>query len=133
MPGGPVIAHGVDLVEVPRIAAVIERHESRFLDRTFTHAELAYADANPKRRTEHLAARFAAKEAVFKALGTGWARGIAWTDCEVTRSGEGRPGVALTGKAAKIAEALGVVGWLLSLSHTESVAMASVIGFGDNH
>lgn len=106
---------------------MLSRHGERFLERVFTEAERAYADANPRRRAEHLAARFAAKEAVLKALGTGWRDGIAWTDVEVVREPSGRPGVRLHGRAAGIAAELGVSGWLLSLTHTGDTAAASAI------
>lgn len=128
-PGAPVIAHGIDLAEVSRIGAMVERHGDRFLTRCFTPAELAYA--NPaRRRNEHLAARFAAKEAVFKAIGTGWARGVGWLDCEVTRDPSGAPGVRLSGRAAEIASALGIAAWLLSLSHSGGLAIASAVALG---
>ncbi|MGD9791297.1 MAG: holo-ACP synthase [Phycisphaerales bacterium] len=123
------LAHGIDLVPVARLARSIDQHGDRFLERVFTSGERDYAHAN-KRRDEHLAARFAAKEAVFKALGTGWSGGIAWTDVEVTRDESGRPAIVLTGKAATIAASLGIKSWLVSLSHTEDHAIASVIGLG---
>lgn len=123
------IAHGVDIVENARFASLLDRHPERARRRLFTEAELAYAWGK-KREIEHLAARFAAKEAVLKALGTGWADGIAWTDVEVTRADNGRPGVRLSGLAAETAERLGIGDWLLSLSHTEHHAMASAIALG---
>lgn len=86
------IAHGVDLVENARFASLLDRHPERARRRLFTEAELAYASG--KREIEHLAARFAAKEAVLKALGTGWADGIAWTDVEVTRARQRSAGCA---------------------------------------
>ena len=86
-----IVGHGIDLVEVSRIAELLERHGERFLERCFTAAERGYSDASVKRREEHLAARFAAKEAVLKALGTGWRDGIAWTDIEVVRRPSGQP------------------------------------------
>jgi holo-[acyl-carrier protein] synthase len=121
------LAHGVDIVEIDRFEALLGRHPERARRRLFTEGELAYA-AGRRREAEHLAARFAAKEAVLKALGTGWTEGIAWTDVEVTRDGAGRPGVRLHGRAAELARERGVAEWLLSLSHTERCAMASVIG-----
>ncbi len=124
----PRILHGVDLVEVARIAKMRDEHPDRFLDRCFTPAEQEYAQGSSRRLDEHLAARVAAKEAVVKALGTGINHGVAWTDIEVTRDAEGRPGLKLTGEAAKHAEAKGVVSWAISLSHTGGMAMASVIG-----
>lgn len=89
-----IVGHGIDAAEVARIGAMIDRHGERFLSRCFTAGERAYADAS-KRRVEHYAARFAAKEAILKCLGTGWSRGVAWTDAEVVREPSGKPGVAL--------------------------------------
>lgn len=122
-----VLAHGVDIVEVSRIGAMVAEHGEHFLERVFTQGEREYAHAS-KRRDEHLAGRFAAKEAVLKALGTGWSQGIAWTDIEVTRGPAGEPGVRLSGKAKSIADSLGIGRWVLSLSHTENYAVASAIG-----
>ncbi len=123
----PVVGMGVDLVGLDRIEGLLSRHEERFLDRCFTAAEREYADRNPKRRVEHLAARFAAKEAVLKALGTGWAEGIGWTDVEVVREASGKPGVNLTGRAAAIARERGITSWHLSLSHASGFAVASAV------
>jgi holo-[acyl-carrier protein] synthase len=122
-----MIAHGVDIVEVQRIASMIERHGQQFLDRVFTAGEQAYA-RDSRRRDEHLAARFAAKEAALKALGTGWRSGIAWTDVEVVPLPSGQPTLRVHGRAAEIAAELGISSWSLSLSHTSSMAVASVIG-----
>jgi len=128
--GGCSILHGVDLVDCARLARSLDRFGDRFLERVFTEGERAYADSSAKRRVEHLAARFAAKEAVLKALGTGWRSGIAWTDVEVVREASGRPTVRLHGQAARAAGSLGVEAWVLSLSHTPTMAIASVIGVG---
>ncbi len=119
--------HGVDIVSVPRIGELLSEHPERFLERCFGPEERAYCESQPRRRVEHYAARFAAKEAVMKALGTGLTQGIRWRDIEVTRSSAGAPGVRLSGRAAEIASGLDVREWLLSLSHTESLAMASVV------
>lgn len=124
-----ILGHGVDLVEVARIQASIDRHGERFLDRVFTAAEQAYA-AGSKRRVEHLAARFAAKEAALKALGTGWRSGIAWTDVEVVSEPSGAPTLRITGRAAEIAAERSITAWHISLSHTERQALASVIATG---
>jgi holo-[acyl-carrier protein] synthase len=123
------IAHGIDLVPVSRIARMVADHDQRFLDRCFTPAERAYAEPS-RRRDEHLAARFAAKEAVMKALGTGLDDGLTWTEIEVVREPSGRPGIALRGRALEIAAALGIHSWLVSLSHTDDHAAASVIALG---
>ncbi len=124
-----VVGHGADLVEVERIGAMLDEHGQRFLDRCFTPAEQAYK-ADSRRRVEHLAARFAAKEAVLKALGTGLTGGIAWTDIEVVNAPSGAPRIALRGAAADAAATLGATSWVVSLSHTETHALASVIALG---
>lgn len=123
----PIIGHGIDLIEVARIAQMLERHGQRFLDRVFTPAEQAYA-ASSKRQVEHLAARFAAKEAALKALGTGWRDGIAWTDVEIVVAPTGKPSLMLHHAAAEIAKDLGIRSWTISLTHTSSHAIASVLG-----
>lgn len=122
-----IVGHGVDIVEVSRIRAMLARHEDQFLDRCFTPAEQSYAEAAGKRRDERLAGRFAAKEAVLKALGTGWRHGIAWTEIEVTPDDAGAPKLSLTGQARAFADSLGATVWHLSISHTETHAIASVI------
>ena len=124
------LAHGVDLVEVARITEMLEKHGPRFLDRCFTEAERADCFVNEKRSDERLAARFAAKEAALKALGTGWVDGIAWTDVEVVRLPSGEPTLLVTGRAEQIAAGRGITGWRVSLSHTATHAMASVIATG---
>jgi len=122
-----VLVHGIDLVEVARIGRMVSEHGESFLTRCFTQRELSYAGER-KRRDEHLAARFAAKEAVLKALGTGWSNGIAWTDVEVVLLPSGQPTVNLAGRAGEIAMSQGIGRWLISLSHTETFAVASAIG-----
>lgn len=124
----PILGHGIDIVETARIRRLFEEHGERFLNRVFTPLERAYADRSAKRRFEHLAGRFAAKEAVLKVLGTGWRGGIAWTDIEIRNESSGQPTVHLTGECAKIAEKLGIVRWLVSISHIETHATASAIG-----
>jgi len=125
-----VLGHGVDIVDIARIERTLNDHSERFLERCFTPAERAYAEGS-KRRTEHLAARFAAKEAVMKALGCGWAEGVGWTDIEVTRAESGQPSVVLRGEAERRASGMGIRRWVVSLSHTEMMAIASVIACGD--
>ncbi len=124
------IAHGIDIVEPERIEALLNKHPHRAAQRLFTPDELAYANSQPARRCEHLAARFAAKEAVFKALGTGWTQGIAWTDIQVVRAPSGAPSLKLSGRAEICANELGIEHWLISLTHVKTLAMASVIGVG---
>ena len=125
-----VQAHGVDMVECARIAEAVEKHGDHFLRRVFTAEELAYCDARPKRRVEHLAGRFAAKEAVLKVLGTGWARGINWTDIAVRNEPSGQPHVRLTGRCGQIAAERGLRRVLISISHIGTHAIASAIGVG---
>lgn len=124
-----LVGHGIDLVEVARIARLLADHPERFRERCFTPAEQAYAKSSA-RETEHLAARFAAKEAVLKALGTGLRHGIAWTDIEVVNDASGRPMITLSGEAANAAVRLGIRSWAISLSHTGSMAIASVLALG---
>ncbi|MEL6741318.1 MAG: holo-ACP synthase [Planctomycetota bacterium] len=125
-----IIGHGIDIVDVARVAQIVERHGAHLTERVFTQAELDYARRG-KRTMEHLAGRFAAKEAVLKALGTGWTKGIGWTDVEVVLEPSGRPTAALHGRAAEIASDLGITAWSLSLSHTDTSAVASAIATGD--
>ena len=121
------IAHGIDLVECTRLQEVIDRHGDRFLKRIFTPGELDYS-GDRKRRIEHLSARFAAKEAVMKVLGTGWSAGVSWKDIEVTNDPAGRPEIQLTGKSRERASQLGIDTVLISITHTAGHAMASAIG-----
>ncbi|MCY2932192.1 MAG: holo-ACP synthase [Planctomycetota bacterium] len=120
-------AHGVDLVDCQRLGEAIERHGQRFLERVYTPLELAYCQGR-KRELEHLAGRFAAKEAVLKVLGTGWREGIAWTDIEVRNDVAGRPEIVLQGRCAEIAAGQGLVKILVSISHIATHAIASAIG-----
>ena len=124
-----IVGHGVDLVETKRIGEMLSRHEDRFLERCFTQGERDYA-LGKKRELEHLAGRFAAKEAVMKALASGWRHGMAWTDIEVALEPSGRPIVRLSGKAREIADELGADTWWLSISHVETHAIASAIAEG---
>ena len=121
------LRHGVDIVEVKRITQMFQEHGDAFWERCFTPAEREYCEQSKKRCFEHAAARFAAKEAVTKALGTGLAGGLSWTEVEIVRDGHGAPGVTLSGRAGHAAKALGIRRWALSLSHTENYAVASVI------
>ena len=124
----PILGHGIDIVETTRIRRMVDEHGRRFLDRCFTAAEQDYGSRNPKRYHEHLAGRFAAKEAVLKVLGTGWRGGIQWTDIEVLKEPSGQPRIRLTGECLRIATELGIVRWHVSLSHIETHATASAIG-----
>ena len=121
-----IVGTGIDIAEVPRIRQSIERFGARFLERVFTAGEIRYCDSKAN-RFERYAARFAAKEAALKALGTGWNHGVRWRDCEVTRLPGGRPTIAFHGKAAEFAAKLGVKNAALSLTHTVEQAVAQVI------
>ena len=121
-----IVGTGIDIAEVPRIARAISRFGDRFLQRVFTEGEISYCDAKAN-RVERYAARFAAKEAGMKALGTGWNHGVRFRDIEVRRQPGGRPTIAFHGKAAEFAAKLGTVNVALSLSHTAEQAIAQVI------
>jgi holo-[acyl-carrier protein] synthase len=121
-----IVGTGIDIAEVPRIRQSIERFGDRFLRRVFTVGEIQYCDSKAN-RAERYAARFAAKEAAMKALGTGWNQGVRWCDCEVVRLPGGRPSISFHGKAAEFAARLGVKNATLSLSHTAEQAIAQVI------
>jgi holo-[acyl-carrier protein] synthase len=116
----------VDLAEVPRIREAVERYGARFVERIFTPAEIAYVERKAN-KYERYAARFAAKEAGMKALGTGWRRGVRWQDFEVSNLPSGRPTLKLHGVAAMAAERMGVKAVQLSLTHTAALGMAFVI------
>ena len=121
-----IVGTGIDLAEVNRIGAAIERYGSRFLDRIYTAAEIAYVERKAN-RNERYAARFAAKEAGMKAIGTGWRRGVRWKDFEVINLASGRPTLQLHGVAAKVADTMHVRYIALSLTHTAMQGMAIVI------
>jgi holo-[acyl-carrier protein] synthase len=121
-----IIGIGIDIAEVPRIRQSIERFGDRFLQRIYTAGEIRYCDSKAN-RVERYAARFAAKEAAMKALGTGWNHGVRWRDCEVARLPGGRPTIAFHGKAGEIAARLGVKHAALSLAHTAEQAIAQII------
>ena len=126
----PIIGIGVDIVETARIADLLGNHPERFLERCFSPGEQEDSKSS-KRQLEHLAARFAAKEAVLKALGTGWAQGIGWTDIEVVKESSGKPTLKISGRAQEIADKLGIVSWHVSLSHISTHAVASVVAEGE--
>jgi holo-[acyl-carrier protein] synthase len=121
-----IVGTGIDIAEVPRIAESIARFGERFLHRVFTAGEIEYCDSKVN-RAERYAARFAAKEAAMKALGTGWNHGVRWRDIEVKRQPGGRPTIAFHGKAAEFAAKLGTKNVALSLTHTVDQALAQVI------
>lgn len=119
------VSTGVDMIEIERVLSTIERFGRRFLERVFTPAELAEAGANPA----SLAARFAAKEAAAKALGTGIGE-VAWQEIEVLRCANHQPELKLHGAAARLARELGLEDWSLSLSHSQTYAIAVVVALG---
>lgn len=121
-----VIGIGTDLIEIARIAQSIDRYGERFLRRIFTAAEIDYC-RRKKNAAESLAARFAAKEAAAKALGTGISRGIGWLEIEVTRQPGARPHLQLIGRAAQRASDLRIAKISLSLTHSRDIALAVVV------
>jgi holo-[acyl-carrier protein] synthase len=121
-----IVGTGIDVVEIDRIQHAIDRFGKRFLDRVFLAAEQAYC-TRKRNSAESFAARFGAKEAAAKALGTGISYGVNWLEIEVVREPSGRPALRLHGRASQIAERLGVVRSSLSLTHSAQVAMASVV------
>ena len=123
-----MIYTGIDLIEIPRIAQTLERYPKRFLEKVFTEGERAYA----RNRPAQLASRFAAKEAVMKALGTG-VRGVPWKDIEVTRKPGHAPEIVLHNKAKKRAERMGIFRIALSLTHSKEMAAASVVAEAHEH
>ena len=121
-----IVGTGVDLAEVPRIKASIERFGDRFIGRIYTAAEIAYVE-HKANKYERYAARFAAKEAGMKAIGTGWGHGVSWKDFEVINLPSGKPTMQFHGVAAQIADRLGVKNVALSITHTPETGMAHVI------
>jgi holo-[acyl-carrier protein] synthase len=121
-----IVGTGVDLAEVPRIRASIERFGARFVQRVYTPAEIAYVERKAN-RFERYAARFAAKEAGMKAIGTGWRHGVRWQDFEVANLPSGKPTLRFHGVAAQVAVKLGVRNVALSITHTAELGMAHVI------
>jgi len=125
----PIVGTGVDVCEVARMQAALEepRTGARFRARVFTAGEQRYCEKRGVGRYQSYAARFAAKEATMKALGHGWGKHVGWLDVEVVRTENGRPTVRLHGKAAATAEAAGVTGIHLALTHTRVIAVAQVV------
>src|SRR5216684_1839504 len=121
-----VLGLGTDLMETRRVQESIDRYGDRFLERIFTPEEIAYCQRKRKNAAESFAARFAAKEAGAKALGTGISRGVTWIEFQVARQPGGRPVLELQGRAALLAREMGVKTISLSLTHTGNLAMAMV-------
>jgi len=127
-----IIAHGIDLVDFPRIEQMIERHGDRFVDRVFTAAEKQYAGSH-RNSVEKYAGRFAAKEAILKLIGTGWRGRIGWTDIEVVNDPAGRPEVRLSGEVQQIAQRLRIRQISISITHTANFAIASAVALADSN
>jgi holo-[acyl-carrier protein] synthase len=121
-----IVGSGIDLIEIPRIQHSVDRYGERFLDRVYTAAEKAYC-LSKRNAAESFAARFAAKEAGAKALGTGISQGVNWLEIEVVREPSGRPSLRFHGRAEERARRMGVRNIALSLTHTNALAMASVV------
>jgi holo-[acyl-carrier protein] synthase len=121
-----VLGLGTDLIEIDRIQESMDRYGERFLQRIFTDEEIAFC-MKKKHAAESFAARFAAKEAASKALGTGISRGVSWKEFEVRRQAGQRPMLHFTGRAAELAQAMGVRRVQLSLTHSRNLAMAAVV------
>ena len=127
-----IIAHGIDLVDFPRIEKMVADHGQRFLDRVFTTVEQEYANTN-KNRVQTLAGRFAAKEAILKLMGTGWRGRIKWTDIEVVNNKMGQPNVNLSGQVKKLADQFGIKHISISITHTANFAIASAVALTKNN
>jgi len=125
MSAGNLVGIGTDIVECQRIANMIEKHQQLFLQRVYTPAEIEYCSRN-KAATQHYAGRWAAKEAALKAIGTGWAKGIQWTDIETLNQPGGRPVLQLHGAAKEIASQQQIGTLLVSISHSQDYAVAFV-------
>jgi len=126
-----VIGIGTDITECLRIARMIERHGDLFINRVYTPDEIRYCRGR-KQTTEHFTGRWAAKEAVLKALGTGWRRGITWRDVEVINEPGGKPIVNISGGAKQVVEQLGITQLLITISHCHTHATAFAIATGDD-
>jgi holo-[acyl-carrier protein] synthase len=126
-----IIGIGTDIIECLRIAQMIDRHGELFIRRVYTDHEIAYCSTK-KAATQHYAGRWAAKEAVLKALGTGWVRGISWRDVEVRHKPGGAPTVALRGGAKEVLERSGITHMHISISHCRSHAIAYAIAEGES-
>jgi len=121
-----IVGTGVDIAETVRIEHVLDRHGERFRGRVFTPEEIAYCEKF-KNKAERYAARFAAKEAAFKALGTGWGNGVRWLDVEVIHQPSGKPELVLRGRAGELARELHVTRTAVSISHADHYVVAQVI------
>lgn len=126
-----IVGIGVDATEIERVKEMCEKHPESFLERVYTPLEREYCVARKKGMAESLAARWAAKEAVMKALGVGWSHGVKWPDIEVETNFSGAPSLNVTGRAKEIAQELGIRDWKISLTHSRTEAIAFVVASGD--
>lgn len=124
-----VVGIGIDIVECERIANMIEKHEEIFINRVFTPTEIEYCSAR-KAAAQHFAGRWAAKEAILKSMGTGWAKGIHWTDLEIQTLSGGQPVVHINGTAKEVCESRGISEILISISHCQAYATAFATAMG---
>jgi holo-[acyl-carrier protein] synthase len=124
-----VLGIGTDITECLRIARMIERHGELFVNRVYTPAEIAYCQSR-KQATQHFTGRWAAKEAILKAIGTGWRRGISWRDMEIRNDAGGKPVVTVRGGVKEVCEQLGVTKLLVTISHCRTHATAYAIAVG---
>jgi holo-[acyl-carrier protein] synthase len=125
-----IVGLGTDMIEISRIERSIQQFGERFLQRVFTQDEILYCQRKKKHAAESFAARFAAKEAGAKALGTGISRGVTWTEIEVRRQPGGKPTLHFTGRARELADQLGITSLSLSLTHSRDLALAVVVAEG---
>ena len=126
-----VIGIGTDITECERIARMLERHPETFAERVFTPTEIEYCSRGKRQSSEHFTGRWAAKEAVLKALGTGWSGKITWHDIEIVNEPGGKPRVTLTGAAAEVAKSQGITEIQISISHCVSHAVAFAVAVGE--
>lgn len=124
-----VIGIGTDIIQCSRIQGMIDKHDDVFITRVYTAGEIDYCSAR-KAFVQHYAGRWAAKEAILKAMGTGWAKGIQWTDIEIVNQPGGKPSVKLNGEARKICDSMGIVEVLISISHCNEFATAFATAVG---
>ncbi len=125
-----IIGIGTDITECLRIARMIERHGELFIGRIYTADEIQYCQSR-RQATQHFTGRWAAKEAILKALGTGWVKGISWRDIEILNEASGKPVVGLRDGAEKVARQLGISKMLVSISHCHTHATAYAIAVGE--
>lgn len=124
-----VFGIGTDIIECSRIEQMLDKHDDVFRDRVFTPGEIEYCSGR-KASSQHFAGRWAAKEAILKAIGTGWAKGIRWTDIEIQNRAGGQPFVVLSGIAKELCESQGISEVLISISHTKNFATAFATAVG---